>query len=223
MKITLLCNAGLALETADAMLLVDLPNTPLEPFYTLPETTWSQILNREKPFDKVCGFWFSHLHPDHCCREKIEQYLEKWPSTQCFFPEAHRMMGHITMGPFHMEFCRVPHAPIPEAPIHVATVVTAGESRLYLPADSELDCEVHRKVLDGRHCNAAIWNSMYLSRPDTRLLMQHAAERNFIYHMPAGRTDTQGLWKKLERNMERFGAELSCVTVLDTYPSEIHI
>ena len=53
MKITLLCNAGLALETDDAMLLVDLPNAPLEPFYTLPEHTWQQILNREKSFDKV--------------------------------------------------------------------------------------------------------------------------------------------------------------------------
>lgn len=223
MKLTLLCNAGLALETEHAVLLVDLPNEPFEPFYTLPEETWHQILRREPPYDKVCGFWFSHEHPDHCCREKVRQYQERWPEIPCFFPQEHLPMGRKTMGPFRMEYYRMPHAPIPEAPVHVVTLVHTGEGRVYLPADAELDCGLHREILNGRRCKAAVWNSMYLSRPDTRELMRDTAEHNFICHMPAQRPDGQGLWRKLEHNLQRNAGELIGVKVWDAYPSEERI
>lgn len=223
MKITLLCNAGLAIEAKGAMLLIDLPNMPFEPFYTLPEETWQLILRREAPYDKVCGFWFTHEHPDHCNRMLVQKYLERWPDTPCFFPQDHPTDGTMMIGPFAVKYRRMEHAPISEPPVHVVTMVTVGEKRVYIAADAALEPEKHWDFLQGRGCDAAVWNSMYLSRPDTRDLMRKAAKCNFVYHMPAKRPDGFGLWKKLERNFERFGPELAHVTVWDAYPSETSV
>lgn len=223
MKLTLLCNAGLAIEAEGAMLLVDLPNTPLEPFYSLPEDTWQRILNRQPPYDKVCALWFTHLHPDHWNREKVEEYQRRWPEIPCYLPVETVKKGIVDAGPFSIRFQRVDHAPIDNAPVHVVTMVATGEGSVYLPADAVLDCEPHRVFLNGRRCDAAVWNAMFLSRPETRALMRDAAAHNYIYHMPAQNPDSMGLWRKLESNLRRYGTELEGLTVWDAYPASIEI
>ena len=223
LKITLLFNAGLALETEEAMLLVDAPNRESPPFFGLPDEEWRRILERQPPYDKVCGFWFTHDHPDHFDRERMEEYVSRWPKTKVFLPNEHTEGGHARMGPFTMEYSRLDHAPIPDPPPHVVTWIETGEGSVYLAADAALDVEAHRSFLRGRRAKAAVWNSMYLSRPDTRQLMSEAAERNFICHMPAQRPDGCGLWRKLERNLERFSPELEHVTVWDAYPTQVDI
>lgn len=223
MKLTLLCNAGIALETDSAMLLVDLPNRNAPPFYPLPESTWLEILNRVPPYDKVCGVWITHDHPDHCNREKLREYEKKWPSIPVFFPGASHVRGKGSLGPFRIQYQRFPHAPIPDPPPHVVTWVEAEGCGIYLAADAALDPQQHRSFLHGRKADVAVWNSMYLSRPETRALLAEAACRNLIYHMPAQRPDEEGLWAKLEKNMARYGSELKTVTVLDRYPTEIEI
>ena len=223
MKLTLLCNAGLAIETEDAMLLVDLPNTPLEPFYTLPEEIWQQILNRQPPYDKVCGFWFTHLHPDHWNREKVEEYCRRWPEIPCYMPQERIIKGKVSIGPFAIRFQRMDHAPIANAPPHVVTMITTGEGSVYLPADAVLDAEQHSCFLGGIQCDAAVWNAMFLSQPETRELMHNAAKRSFVYHMPAQKPDSMGLWRKLEKNLQRHGSELVGVVIWDMYPSSVII
>lgn len=223
MRITLLCNAGLALETENAILLVDTPNENLPPFCSLPEQTWQQIYDRIPPYDRVCGLWFTHDHPDHCDRERVMAYHARWPQVPVFLPEFYPAAGKVKMGPFVMQYRRMDHAPIENPPIHVVTLVTEGERWLYLPADAELDIIRHGEFLQGRHCDAVICNSMYLSRSDTRALLQSTSDRTFIYHMPPQRPDSFGLWKKLERNWERFGGELKNVIVLDQYPITFEI
>ena len=223
MNITLLCNAGLALQAEGSILLVDLPNQEYPPFYTLPEETWRQILERQPPYDRVCGFYFTHEHPDHCSRARVEAYLRRWPRTPCFFPDEHEPEGEVTMGPFRMQYRRMEHVPIPSPPVLVATMIGAGEKWVYLPSDAALDCEAHRAFLAGRRATAGIWTSMYLSLEDTRRLMKEAAVRNFIYHMPAERPDAAGLWRKVDRNLERYGGELEHVTVWEHYPATVEI
>lgn len=223
MKLTLLCNAGLALETENAMLLVDVPNQEFAPFFTLPDVTWQTILKRQPPYDKVCGLWFTHNHPDHCDVEKVQEYCRCWSEIPMFLPNEATNAGLVKMGPFTLEYQRVDHAPIPQTPPHVVTWITVGERSLYLAADAALDVNVHRAFLRGRRADVAIWNSMYLSRPDTRALLREVSSRNYICHMPAQRPDNAGLWRKLELNFQRFGSELAGVTVWDTYPSEINI
>lgn len=221
MKLTLLCNAGFALELPDAMLLVDAPNREIASFYALPEETWQKILNKEPPYDKVCGFWFTHDHPDHFDRNRMEAYLARWPKTPVFLPVETTATGRARMGPFTIEYCRMDHAPIPGAPPHVVSLITAGKEQLYVSADAALIPALHRAFLRQRKADAALWNSMYLSRPETRALMQETTTRNYIYHMPKDHPDREGLWRKLEINFNRSAAELQTVTVLEDYPSII--
>lgn len=223
MKLTLLCNAGLALEEKGQMLLVDLPNEQFPPFYRLPDETWSKIVNREPPYNEVVGFYFTHVHPDHCDLKRLEVYRNKWPQVPVFLPEEHPSEGQIQMGVFRMTFQRMDHAPIPNAPVHVVTVVRGGERCLYLAADAKLDAASHRRFLGCDKMDCAVWNSMFLSRPETRQLMADVASRNLIVHMPQERPDRYGLWKKLEHNLLRYAEDLRTVEVLAQCPSEVII
>lgn len=223
MKLTLLCNAGLALEADGQMLLVDLPNEHFQPFYRLPDETWNRILNREPPYDEVVGFYFTHVHPDHCDLRRLQMYRDRWPEVPVFLPKEHLTKGQVKMGHFQMEFQRMDHAPIPDAPVHVVTIVRGGGKSVYLAADAKLDSDAHRQFVHNEKMDCAIWNSMFLSRPETRQLMKETAEHNLIVHMPQERPDQYGLWKKLEHTLKRYPEVLAYAEILDHYPSEVII
>lgn len=221
--LTLLCNAGFAIETDTAMLLLDAPNRNVLPFASVPDDIWRKLLRREWPFDKLCGFWFTHEHPDHCNLDKVAQYRALWPDTPVFVPTKAMLRGRGEMGPFRMEYQRFPHAPIENPPPHVVTWIEVGDFSIYVSGDAALEPEAHRAFLRGRKANVAIWNPMYLSRPETRALLAQAANRNLICHLPNRREDTGGYWKKAEHNLTRYGDELKSVTILSEPPVTIEL
>lgn len=222
LRMTLLCNAGLALEYDGSVLMVDAPNCVYGTYYALPPECWQTILERRPPYNGICGFYFTHTHPDHCNLPLVRQFQANWPETPVFLPEDNPACGTVRMGPFSIEFQRFHHAPLPQGvPPHVVTWITAGERKIYLSADAALDCQGHRDFLRNRKADAAFWNAMYLSRPETRSLLADAADQNFIYHMPADHEDPTGMWRKCSRNFERYGDALKQVKVLGDYPSEI--
>lgn len=222
LHITLLCNAGLVLEYHGSLLMVDVPNREYGGFYGLPPKCRQEILDRRPPYDGICGFWFSHSHPDHCDLDAVRQFQAEWPQTPVFLPEEAPDCGAVEMGPFELEFQRFAHMPLScEAPPHVVTWITVGEKRLYLSADAAMDCGAHRAFLHQRTADAAFWNAAYLSRPETRQLLADSSKQNFIYHMPADHSS--GMWRKCQRNLERHGEELRNVKVLGRYPSHITI
>lgn len=175
------------------------------------------------PYDQVVGIYYTHTHPDHCALDFAEAYRRKWTSVPLFLPEEQPEMGTVKMGAFHIEFQRIPHAPIPGAPPTVVTLIEVGETRIYIASDAELDCEKHRVFLRDRPVNAAFWNSMYLSKEDTRKLLRDAAVKNYIYHMPANHEDPTGFWRKCRANFRRNGDQLTGIEVLGDYPSHIEI
>lgn len=223
LNITLLCNAGLAFRYNDEILLMDLPNGKYGEFYPLPEETRTEILSHVPPYDNVVGIYYTHTHPDHCALDFVAAYREKWPAVPVFLPEEHSEEGQVEMGSFTIEFQRIPHAPIPGAPPMVMTLVRAGERMIYVASDAELDCERHRAFLHGRRADAAFWNSMYLSKEDTRKLLQDTAKKNYIYHMPVDHEDHTGFWRKCRANFRRNGDQLTHVEVLGAYPSCIEL
>lgn len=219
---TLLCNAGLALEYENALLLVDVLNRASGPFYGLPKETARKLQALEPPYDRLCGLYFTHTHPDHCDLEAAARFRAAWPQIPVFLPEDHPETGTLAMGSFRLEYARFPHAPMPqETPPHVVTWIQAGERTLYLASDAALDCDAHRRFWNGRRADAAFWNAMYLSRPETRALLAEGAKRSYIYHMPADHQDTGGIWRKCQTNFRRYGSELQTVTVLGQYPQEV--
>lgn len=222
MKVTLLCNAGLALCYEGQTLLVDVPNCVLPPYATLAAGEWEAIINRKPPHENICGMYFTHNHPDHCDIEKVRSFQKRWPEIPCFFPEKNVGNGTVVMGPFVISYAEMDHAPMDvPTPPHVVTWIRAGATSIYIAADAKLDCEQHRKFLKGRVANGAFWNAMYLSRPETRELLLSSAERNFIYHMPEEEPDPYGIWKKCRNNLKRYGEELKNIEVLCKYPSQI--
>lgn len=219
MNVTLLCNAGLALECDGQVLLIDLPNYDFPPFYPLPEDTWKRIIEGERPYDRVCGIYFSHDHPDHLNKEKLAAFRDAHSSVPVFMPGFENDEGMVEMGPFRIFWKLAPHAPLPgELPPHVISWVEEDGESLYLPADAALAVPVHEAFLNGRKACMGIWNSMYLSRPETRCLMHRAAHKNYVYHMPACQDDKSGIWRKCRNNLQRYPDELRDIVIMDRYP-----
>lgn len=222
MRITVLCNAGLAIHHNGEVILIDLPNQNLHPFYSIPDETWGCIVDRLEPYGTVSGIYFTHKHPDHYDPKRLEAFCRRYPDVSVFTPEFSKPCGKLKMGVFEINYSLVDHAPLPSAlPPHAVTWIKAGESTLYLAADAALDHALHRAFLNGRKADIAFWNSMYLSRPETRALMHEAACKNYIYHMPLVTTDDGGIWSKCRLNLKRHGEELREVTIIDKYPFEI--
>ena len=219
MQITLLCNAGLALKHENSVLLVDALNGQTDPFCALKEEIWQKILNREAPFENVSGLYFTHEHLDHYDTDKVEAYLKRWPQTPVFIPSRQNTNEILKFGMFEIQACYLDHAPMDEpTPPHVVSWIRAGDESVYISADAKLDVNAHRAFLSGRKADVAFWNSMYLSQPATRLLLKDTARKNYIYHMPENRPDNFGLWRKCEKNLQRYENELDTVTVIDQYP-----
>lgn len=224
MHITLLCNAGLAIECDGSVLLVDLPNCDLPPFAWLAQGEWRRILDQMPPYDRVCGIYYSHNHPDHCDTLRLEEYRKRYPEIPVFFPDDRPFKGTAVMGPFVISYERIDHAPMDApAPPHVVSWIRANGTCIYIAADAKLDPDAHRAFLKGRVADGAFWNAMYLSRPETRLLMKESAVNNWIYHMPDQNPDPYGIWKKCNNNLARYPEDLKMVHILSEYPSEIEL
>ena len=224
MRIMLLCNAGLAIECENEILLVDALNVTEQPFAGISDELWERILNRKPPFDRVCGLYFTHLHPDHCDMRKVKQYQSKWPDIPCWLPDETTQHGTLHFGSFAVEYGRVSHAPMDEPlPDHVVTWIAAGERRVYIAADAALEPKSHKVFLYERTADVAFWNSMYLSRPETRELLSRTSARNYIYHMPETNPDGYGIWKKCNNNLQRYADEMKSVRVLKHYPTVIEL
>ena len=219
MNITLLCNAGLLLEYKNDFLAVDLPNEEFEPFYALSKEHWNAICERK---EHLCGFFFTHDHPDHLDKGRLHGFIDMHPELPVFIPNEHGSDGVLEIGPFKVRYFGIDHTPIPMAPPHVTAIIEAGEKRIYISADAKLDCERHKEILQGQKIDAAFWNSMYLSYADARALMSFASPVNYIYHMPV-KTQTDAYWKKAEKNLRRYEEELRSVIIPDAYPTNIVI
>ena len=217
LELTFICNAGLALTYAGKTLVIDAPNMDHPPFRYLTDEAWDDICKRMD----ICGFFYSHDHPDHLDRQRLLSYLDKRQDAMCYIPYE-SSGGRMDIGPFRINYHPIPHAPLPDAPPHLVALIEAGDKAVYIAADAALETALHRDVLCGRRVDAAIWTPMYLSRADTRMLMAEVAAYNYIYHMPA-RPDMGGMWKKCEKNFERYGEALTGVRVIENYPETIVI
>lgn len=222
MNITLLCNAGLALTYQKKTLLIDLPNCNLHPYYALPDETWQQILTLQAPYNDLCGLYFTHDHPDHCDLNKVQEFKSRQPEIPVSFPVNYDERGELQWGPFRIVYQSAPHTPLPfKEPPHRVTLVQAGETTVYIAGDAILAPDIHKEFLHGNVADIGIWNSMFLSRPETRSLLHQAAKETFIYHMPLPGTEDRGIWRKCNNNFQRHPEELKGVQVLDHYPAII--
>lgn len=226
MKITLVCSCGLFIEAQGSKLLIDGLNSPLAPFYELPQADFEAVLRGEAPYDGALALGFTHTHADHFCRDKLQRVLAARKDVTVFVPDACAPeQGRVKFGAFTVEFYKFAHTPVPEnlRCEHYVLLIEAEGKRVYVTADAAPEPERHREILAGRRCDAAFWNGQYLSHLETRALLREAAGKNYVYHIPLDPMDVSGICRKCERNMERFQKELERVTLLETYPSEIEL
>ena len=222
MKITLVCNCGLVLTHPDGTLLLDAVNAAYDGYCALPEAEYARML--AGGYGKICGVLASHQHADHFDAERAA-HLAARADAPLFVPDA-RTPAHVSAqyGPFSVEFYRVPHMHVPgQAPCdHGVFVISDGARTIYAAADADPQSARHRQIIAGRHVDAAFWSVPYLLYTETRALMQEISEKSYVYHLPPA-PDARGVRRKCARCMQRYADELSGVTLLEAYPSQIAI
>lgn len=222
MNLTVLCNAGLALSHEGHTLLIDLPNCDLHPYYPLPDETWRKILALQSPYNALCGLFFTHDHPDHCDVKKVQAFQEQHPELPVSLPSGNDEEGALHWGPFDIEYQSVPHTPLPvQEPPHRVALIHAGDATVFVAGDAILEPQIQRDFLKDRIADIGIWNSMFLSRTETRALLKDAAKKAVIYHLPLPGTEDRGIWRKCRNNFQRHPEELSGIQVVDHYPANI--
>ena len=222
MKITLICNCGLALESGGQTLLLDALTQELAPFYRAPEKTRREIIAGEGEYASVCGLLFTHLHPDHFDREAAEEFSARHKNALVYIPSRREPAPEtLSIGSFTVELHRVRHTQVAgygKSTVDVMIVSCEGNC-VYVASDTAPEAAIHESVLRGRKVDAAFWNGeMLLYKPEREALCRFAAQ-NFIYHIPGDPQD--GFRRKLERLRGRYPAELETVRLLGDYPSEI--
>ncbi len=226
MRVTLICSCGLLLQSGGQTLLVDAPNGPQAPFFEFPEQSLQALIDAQPPFDGPVALAFTHMHPDHFCRDKLSRILAARPKTQVFLPSAQMPdAGKMRLGGFTLEFHCFAHTPVPENLMteHAVLLIECEGVRVYITSDAAPDVARHRQILGGRVCDAAFWNGQYLSHAATRALMQGSARENYIYHVPVDAPDASGIRRKCDVNLQRFSEQLHTVTVLRSYPQTLLI
>ena len=224
MKITLICNCGLAIEAGGRMLLIDALTEELPPFYRAPEQTRRAIIGGEGEYQNVCGLLFTHLHPDHFDREDAIAFAARHAQAALYIPNRRQPAPEaLELGPFTVELHRVRHTSVPgygKSTVDVMIVRAEGKS-VYIASDAAPEEQLHEHVLAGRKMDAAFWNGEMLLYKPERAYLAAAAAKSYVYHLPLDAQD--GLKRKLERLAARYPQELANVRLLGKYPSVIVI
>ena len=224
MKITLLCNCGLALEAEGQTLLIDALTQELAPFYRAPEPVRQAIIDGRGDCKSVCGLLFTHLHPDHFDETAAKEFEKHHEAASVYIPNRRvTAPDSLSVGPFTVELHRVRHTSVPgygKSTVDVM-IVCAEEKRIYIASDAAPEAALHEAVLAGRRMDAAFWNGEILLYQPERSMLAQCAAQNFIYHIPPDVQD--GLRRKLVRLLARYPQELASVRLLGDYPSRIQI
>lgn len=221
MKITLLCNCGLALESGGRTLLVDALTKPLAPFYHTPPAVRADILNGAGAFKNICGMVFTHLHPDHFDREAAEEFSARHPNIPLYIPRRAIATETLQAGDFSITCRRARHTKVEgygKSTVETLRIEAEGK-RIYIASDCAPESSIHEAILEGKVMDAAFWNPEALCLPEMWPLLTRCARQNFIYHIPPD--GQNGLCRKLARVMARGEDALSNVQLLSQYPSEI--
>ena len=219
MKITVLCNCGVFLQTNNAALLVDALNSNFDPFFELPDEEYGKMLRAEPPYDVPLGIAFTHLHPDHYCESKLKMLLQARKDVQVLMPTAFDRKETILNGAFCVETYAIAHTPAPgyDDVVHNSLYICADTST-YITSDAICDVKLHEKFLSGRKADVSFWNPQYLSYPQTRKLIEDASVRTVIYHTPLDEKDVSGIRTKAVHSIERFADELHSTDLILSYP-----
>ena len=217
----LLSSAGLAFTCGTSTVLVDVLNGSAGSFYRLPRATAADIISGRPPYDHVDGLFYTHLHPDHYDQADNTAFLQTHPRSAVFFPTVEAPAhGVLQAGRFTLEYQEMAHTPCDFPWVrHYVLLLSAGGTTVYLTSDAALDPSAHLSFLNGRQADYGFWNAMYLSYPETRQLLRRCARKSFIYHMPPSAEDR--ICRKVVRNFQRYGGELTGVTVLGAYPLQL--
>jgi len=220
---TLLSNTGLLLRCGASAVLVDALNQPFRTFKGIPEETAGQMIRGEPPFDRIDGLFYTHLHPDHYDQARNTAFLERHPGVASFLPTPGTPdHGTIKAGAFTLEYHYLEHIPCDYPWVkHYVFLLSAGGVTLYLSGDASLDPNAHRAILAGRRPDYGFFNALYLSYPETRVLLCEAVGRSWIYHLPEAADD--GIRRKAARNLARYPEQLRGVAQLDRYPCALEL
>ena len=152
MKITLICNCGLALETGGQTLLLDALTQELAPI--LPRAREDRGGDHTRGGARTHRFaacFFTHLHPDHFDREAAEEFSARHENTLVYIPSRQPAPETVSVGNFTVELHRVRHTQVAGyGKSTVDAMIDSRENASMLRLTRPRRLRIHEGVLRGQ-------------------------------------------------------------------------
>lgn len=242
MKITVLANAAVYIESDQKGLLIDGFIAGYDGFDHMPEFIEQDILNRTGMFRNLKYIGFTHNHPDHYSACKVDSYCTKYPDLKGTFSKD--------MVPVAEELCNAHSKLVPglswgsmeeitlvklatkhvfygsEEVIHDSLCLSIEGKRMLITGDADpVGLKKRLEKEDGlreelTHLGVYPWeyaivNPYFLyMRPGRTFLEKENVKRLSVYHMPIACEDTLRYHDILKKGLARCGEEYE-ITVCD--------
>lgn len=224
LRMTAYCNSGVLLEYNGHSILLDGLSADYSGFVGLSSADYVRIVEQTPPFDRLCGLFFSHRHPDHFDPKRVEQLKKQLPDCLFFIPDQNiSQNGCIQCGPFSVFYFETPHM-LPQEPegCHVSFLIKAGTDRIYftgdadslpvLPQDSQCTCMADYMVANYTWVTAESTRALLSRIPLTKL---------FLCHLPENTPVASGIRRKAERCLKRHQNALPPSVLITHYPMRL--
>ena len=209
LQCTVLANCGLLLSCEGGSLLVDAPNHPHSGFDCVSDSETELMAQELSPYNHLCGAIFTHRHPDHYSRTRLDILLHGRSDFAVFTPNgSSQEKGRLSLGPFLVRYFTASHSGEEYADVpHCVFLVECGTSRLYITGDADWKDPIHERVISSFHPTVGFWNPNYLFHEDGRALLKQLP-KNVIYHLPVSAPDRFGIGRKCNTDYQRYRDEL---------------
>ena len=218
-RITLICNAGIALELGRTTLWIDaLHNDKAPRFSTVSPELADRLIDggAVPPPDLLL---YTHCHRDHYSQGLTARALEKWPTAHAVlpredFPNRQTVLTgegcSLTFRGLQLRFGRLTHQGEDFAHIpNYGVIINDHGFRILLAGDCTVDSDELEAFVGQEHIDLAILSFPWVTRPQGRETIDQliCPDRLVVFHLPFAEDDWAGLrthaagWASYVRNI----------------------
>ena len=227
-RVTLSANAGVAIETGDVRIWVDVVHDTKVPGFSTLCDYQIQKLWTVDAFQSPDAIVYTHCHPDHYSPQLTAEAHRRWPKARLLLPEKEFAEQELVSCDEYtavvedvvLRFYRLPHESqhyIIDVP-HYGLTITHGTETILLPGDCAVASPELLPLIAKQNFRLALLNFPWLTlRKGRNFIKEHlCVEQIILYHIPFAEDDTEGFCPAIRAALAN-GGVLPSINTLDYF------